>query len=484
MKLFTKSALSGALMAAVSLGTLQIYAGPEQDGVLTNAEQITKAQKQLEDLSNRTKMIWAKIDSAGAGGPNEAQAKELDQIDAEFGRLEQVIARRQKVEEQTASMNKGTGRKVSAGVDASNGDRSVAASAIDRDDFERHGFQAMGHFAMAVVEAAKAPANADSRLTFSGSESSFNQAGSGQDGGYLIPPAFMREIYQKVRIEDSLLPRTNNVSSDSDVAVWPVNEDAPWLSQGGVRSYWVGEGEDITRSKAQLKNKTMELHEIATLVFATNKSLRNASLLGSFIRNEAPKSMNFEITDAIVDGDGVAKPRGILRSPSKIQVAKESGQGNGTILYQNIVKMWSRLYAPLRGDAVWLINQEIEPQLELMEFPTTTGATAVPVYMPANGAADTPFARLKGRPVIPVQSCKALGLEGDIILTSLKEYLTITPSGGIEDEVSGHLAFDQALTAFRFMWSVYGDSWWSKSLSPKNGSNTLSNIVTLAPRVA
>lgn len=473
-----KSKLDAWLLAGIAAGAILFSA----EVVKTNREVLADLTAQLADLRAEEATIWARADKEASGRPTAEQLKRLDEIENEVDQLQELYNRRASAQERADFLEEGLGRKTKPGSGQAGGDgRKPDASIVDRDDVQRHGFPTFGHFCMEVVSASKPNSTPDGRLRYFNTETSFQRAGVGEDGGYMIPPAFMREIYQKVRGPEALLPRTMNMTSDTDVAHFLVNEEQPGITSGGVKAYWLGEGDVMTRAKAKLKNKMAELHELGCLIFASNKSLRNASLLGSFIRAEAPKAITHLINDAIVAGDGVAKPRGLLNSPSKIAVAKEGSQTADTINYKNIVKMWNRLHAELRANAVWLINQDCEPQLELMEFPTTTGATAIPVYLPPGGASESPYARLKGRPVIPVAPCKTLGDEGDIILTNLETYLTLT-AGGLEDDTSAHLAFDQNLTAFKFMFSVFGDSMWAAAAQPQNGSTTYSNIVTLAER--
>ena len=181
----------------------------------------------------------------------------------------------------------------------------------------------------------------------------------------------------------------------------------------------------------------------------------------------------------------------ILNASSLITISKESSQNAASIILPNINKMWNRLYAPLRQNSIWLINQEAEPMLEGMAFipsdPGPGGSTAnqtaySPVYMPAGGVADSPFARLKGRPVVPMQPCSALGTIGDIILVDLMQYMALTKGSGIQEDVSMHLHFDQAIDTFRFIFRVTGQPLWNAVITPENGSNTYSWAVALETR--
>lgn len=131
---------------------------------------------------------------------------------------------------------------------------------------------------------------------------------------------------------------------------------------------------------------------------------------------------------------------------------------------------------------MWLINQDIEPQLLTLAFPTTVTTAAVPVYLPPGGLSASPYGMLMGRPVIPTEACQTLGDAGDIILTDLTQYLTAVKTSGIRQDVSMHLWFDYDMTAFRFVMRVAGQPWWGSAISPKNGSATRSCVVSLAAR--
>jgi HK97 family phage major capsid protein len=171
-----------------------------------------------------------------------------------------------------------------------------------------------------------------------------------------------------------------------------------------------------------------------------------------------------------------------MNSPALVTVAKETSQTADTILFANIVKMWARTYAPCRARGVWLINQDIEPQLLQMSFDPAATAGMVPAYMPANGAAGSPYATLMGRPVVPINAAQTLGDLGDISLVDLSQYMTVIKSGGIRQDVSIHLFFDYDMTAFRFIMRVGGRPWWGSAITPANSTNTLSCFVTLAER--
>ena len=173
------------------------------------------------------------------------------------------------------------------------------------------------------------------------------------------------------------------------------------------------------------------------------------------------------------------QPLGVISANGTIPVAKESGQDADTVEYKNIVNMYARLHAQWRNGAKWFVSQDVEPQLHQMAL--IVGTSGIPVYMPANGVSGLPYGTLYGLPVIPVEWCQTLGDKGDIVLMNPKSYL-VCIQGGIRSDMSIHLKFDSNQTAFRFITKIDGQPKYQSALTPKNGGNTISPIVTLAER--
>jgi len=207
------------------------------------------------------------------------------------------------------------------------------------------------------------------------------------------------------------------------------------------------------------------------------------------LRKKAPQKILFKLNYGIVQGTGAGMPLGLLNATAKVQVAKESSQVTGTIIANNVIKMYNRLYAPSRSSAVWLYNQEAEPQLFNLSLPgrDNTGAAAANwgalLWMPAGGLSGSPYSTLFGRPMIPTQACSSLSTEGDIILADLSQYMALLKSGpNPRLDVSMHLWFDQDLTAYKFTLRMGGQPWWTVPAQPLAGGNTYSTIVTLQSR--
>lgn len=436
-------------------------------------------QARFDEIVSRVEEIEAK-----------ASDDERDLTEEELIEVENLGGEADKVKRRMAAIANlapppSAGRRAAADVE-NRGDRGqrgkdsvVPANPRNRDD--RGGFKSFGEFAQKVQSAVRDPGNVDQRI--SNAATTYGNEGVGADGGFAVPPEFRREIWKKVMEEENLLARCAELVTGGNNLTIPKDETTPWQTSGGVQVYWENEAGQIGQTKPQLEMTTIRLAKLTALVPLSDEVLEDAPGLESWLRAKAPGKMASKINSAIVDGNGVGKPLGILRAGSLISVAKETSQPADSIFYANIVKIWSRMYAPCRRNAVWLINQDIEPQLYQMAFDPDATAGKVPVYLPPGGASGSPYGTLMGRPVVPIEACKTLGDKGDIILADLSQYWALRKSGqDIRTDVSMHLYFDQALTAFRFIFRVNGQPAWGAVIAPENGSMTRSWAVTLDER--
>lgn len=306
----------------------------------------------------------------------------------------------------------------------------------------------------------------------------------GADGGYLVPPEFSQNLLMRAYSND-LLSRTVMfpLTTSNSIKIPAINETsrANGSRFGGVEAYWRSEGSSVSRTKPGLEQVSLTVDSLTLVVRVTQELLDDASglPLETFMNLVCPQELQFKIGDAIVNGDGVSKPLGLMGSLSKITVSKEAGQGAATINASNVLKMWSRLHTSCWSNAVWLADQSIIPQLSQMTI-GTAGANLV-VYMPPGGLSASPFATLMGRPLIFTEFNQTLGTAGDLILTDLSTYLTAT-KGGLQTASSMHVLFESNELLYRFILRIDGRPWWLSALTPKSGGATQSNIVVLETR--
>ena len=470
----TPSSSGVALLASASSAALVTLAPGVVFAAAPNIEALRTRQQELADASQQ--LIQA-ADEAN----RDLSDEEVEQIEgnkAETDRLARQISAREAAALPQAAP--GTRRQTAAEPRDAGGNRTIPAAPRSA-DAGKGGFKSFGDFSMSVLSATRT-GQPDNRLQ--NAASTFGGEGAGTDGGFAIPPDFRREIWVKVMGEENLLGRCAQLVTASNNIVIPKDETTPWQTSGGVQVYWEAEAASVTASKPQLSMMSIRLAKLMALVPISDELLEDAPGLESWLRAKAPAKMAAKINTAIISGTGVGQPLGILTAATggpTISVAKETSQAAATILFANVQKMWARMYAPCRRTAIWLINQDTEPQLNGMAFdPTAT--SKVPAYLPANGLSVEPYATLMGRPVVPIEACSTIGAQGDIILADLTSYWAVTRGQDIRTDVSMHLYFDQGLQAFRFTFRLNGQPAWGSSIQPQHGSLTRSCFVTLDAR--
>ena len=299
------------------------------------------------------------------------------------------------------------------------------------------------------------------------------------DGGFLVQTDFASELLKHTFETGILAPRCKKIPISTNANALKINalddssraNGARW---GGIQTYWENEADELVSSKPKFRTMDLSLKKLTGLCYATDELLQDAAALQSVITQGFAEEFGFKIDDTILNGNGSGQPLGILNSPALVTVAKETDQ-TAKITVENLIKMWSRCWGRSRANAVWYVNQEIEPLLYTLKIGD------VPVYLPAGGLSEKPYATLFGRPIVPLEQCSALGSVGDIILGDMSQYLLID-KGGINTASSIHVRFLYDESVFRFIYRVDGQPIWNKPITPYKGSNTLSPFVTLAAR--
>lgn len=301
------------------------------------------------------------------------------------------------------------------------------------------------------------------------------------DGGFLVQPNFANEIFMLEHADSEILTRVRRFpvgANNNGLTMNAVDETSRVTGSrwGGVQSYWAAEGDTVTASKPKFRQMELKLNKLFALMYATDELMADTTQLAAVTRVAVNEELTWKAENAIFRGTGAGQPHGILGSNAMVTVAKESGQAAATIVFNNIVKMWSRMWSRSRRNAVWFINQDTEPQLI-----TLADAAGNAIYLPQNNLSTSPFAMLLGRPVVPVEFCSTVGTAGDIVLADLSQYIAID-KGGIDEASSMHVQFLTDQMAFRWTYRVDGQPGWSSALTPANGTNTLSPFVELATR--
>jgi len=386
---------------------------------------------------------------------SDSDIANVNDLNEEFSNLKKQIEAKEKISAVTAQ------------VVAPN--RKVVVPRIEVVEPKNGGFKTAGEFFMAVKSASQG--RVDSRFN----NTAFEKVG--EDGGFLVPEEYTTEIMKKLSSDESLLSKTRQFSVNGNSLTLPTNETAPW--SGGIQAYWTGEGMSIAESKAVFGQASLKLNKLAALVKVTDELLEDAVAMESYIKAMAPEAIMHKVNSAIISGNGVAKPQGILGSSFAVTVSKESGQTADTVVSRNVINMHAKMLPMSRANAAWFINAAVEPQLLTMKDDNNNF-----IYLaPGSQMNQTPYGVLLGRPVISfIGSMPALGDLGDIVFADLSYYYTILKSGGVQNAISTHLFFDQSITAYRWTLRLDGKCPFKSPITTEFGSYTMSAIVLLEAR--
>jgi HK97 family phage major capsid protein len=341
-------------------------------------------------------------------------------------------------------------------------------------------FGSLGQNMMAVMNAGLPGRNVDPRL--------FNAAlGTNEtvpsDGGFLVQQDFSSQLLQDVFATGILANRCRRIQISGNANSMKINgvDETSRAStrSGGILGYWAGEAQEKTKSKPKFREIELNLKKLVGLCYATDELLADASALESFIRQAFVAEFGFLLDDAIINGTGAGQPLGILNAGCLVSVDKETGQKADTVVFENVVKMWSRIFPSSQANAIWLINNNVYPQLFQMSMSVGTGG--VPVYMPAGGISNAPYGTLFGRPVLAIEQAATIGDLGDILLADMNGYV-LAEKGGIASDMSIHVRFEYDESVFRFVLRVDGQPVRASALTPYKGSANLSHFVGLAAR--
>ena len=303
-------------------------------------------------------------------------------------------------------------------------------------------------------------------------------------GGFLVQTDFQSAIFMLAHDMGELLGRVNKIPISANANGLKINavdetSRATGSRWGGVQSYWVNEGDTVTKTKPKFRRVEFDLHKLFSIAYITDELLSDSTAMMSILGQAFSEEIMFMTEDAIFEGSGAGLPLGFMNSPALVSVAKQNGQATQTIVKENIDAMWSRCWGRSRKNAVWLVNQLVEPQLNQMNQAVGTGGQLV--YLPPGGLSAAPYATLYGRPVITTEYNAGTGTPGDITLVDLSQY-TLVDKGGVQSATSMHIAFLTDEMAFRITYRVDGKPMWYAPMTPFKGGQTLSPFVALATR--
>jgi len=302
------------------------------------------------------------------------------------------------------------------------------------------------------------------------------------DGGFLIPETLRSELL-RVSLETALVrSRARVVPMETLSVPFPMIDSTSNASSvhGGIVGYWTEEGGSLTDSSPKFGRVTLQAKKLTVYSEVPNELFADSLIsLEAFMNESFPEALSWFEDVAFISGTGAGEPLGFLNAPAAVSIAKETGQAAGSIVWENIVKAYSRMLPASIARAVWVAHIDTFPELATMALSVGTGGSAV--WIGNGDGAGAPPMTILGRPVIFTEKVSSVGTAGDINFVDFGYYL-IGDRQAMQAETSTHYQFGNDKTALRVIERVDGKPWIQSAITPQTGSNTLSPFVKVATR--
>ena len=299
---------------------------------------------------------------------------------------------------------------------------------------------------------------------------------SGVQGGYALSSETAALLLDTALEEEIIRPRARVFPMKGDslqIPAWKAADHRTSALYGGFSMEWLAENEAGTIQTAALRLMTLSAGKCGLYGQMSRELLSDEPRFQNWLQIAMIKAISHTLDDAFINGNGVAKPLGILNSPSKINVSRAIAN---QIAFADIRKMYARLAPAFHKNAVWLCSVDALPQL--MGVVDTAGNALF--YGGGTSSISNPLPQfLYGKPLIVSERVPSLGSTGDLTLVDLTQY-AIGLREDIYLAVTDAYQFTQDVITIKVLMRLDGQSLWDKAITPTNSSDSLNWCVALA----
>lgn len=305
-------------------------------------------------------------------------------------------------------------------------------------------------------------------------------SGTDTAGGFSVPEPLAAAWLDTSLESEIIRPRATvwpMESASRKVVGWDASDRTGGELFGGFAMEFISEAGAGTPQTGKLRLIELHAHKGAIFCDISNELREDGQGFEAQLQNAMQLSIGYGLDKYLIGGNGSGQPMGIRNDPAKITVSKETIQPADTIQYDNLVKMYGRMYPAGRSRAVWLCNHTTLPALMRMVFTYGESDTFFPVFQPSASADGL---SIFGRPVVLTSHLPVLGDLDDIMFVDLSQY-AVGIRRDLRLEKSNIPGWQNDLMSYRVMIRFDGMGTWNDVLTPENG-DTLSWCVSLEAR--
>ncbi len=306
---------------------------------------------------------------------------------------------------------------------------------------------------------------------------------SGITGGYTVPTEYAMQLLELSAENTVLVGETDEYAMAGRELKMPVLDQttAPAAGQtayfGGVVATWTGEAATRSETEPKFKEITLVANELSGFALASRNVLfDNKVALEQRLTRLFAGAIGWFRDYAYLQGDGVAKPRGIMGAPSTLTVTRATA---GQISYADIAQMIGKLLPQSMKSAFWVMQQSVLQSF--LQMKDSSGRLIVQPYWPAGPggpATARPTMQMLGLPIKTTEKIATLGTAGDLMLIDPKQYFTATRKD-IEIAASEHYKFLNNQVTYRFIFRGDGEPWLDAPFTLQDTTTQISPFVKL-----
>lgn len=325
--------------------------------------------------------------------------------------------------------------------------------------------------------------------------------GSGQTGGYVIPPQFMNELLTIAAEDGFIEQRAKVIPMNSRTAQWPTLDittaqargTSPYF--GGILAQWQPEAATINESEPAFRQSEWVAWDLVLYTVSSNQLLADNGIgLDALLTQLFGQAITWYKEYAFLQGLGAGStmPLGVLNAPATINQTATTTLSGGFV-YSDAAAMMAHLQIRSWDDACWVMHQSVLPSLlNMVDHVTAAGAADTGsrfAWVSPTGdqrnmgpaAMKMPNAFLNGLPIFFTEKLPALAAStaGSVLLVDWSRYVIGTRLD-MQIDVSPHYLFRNNQLAWRVIARCDGKPWLNNVITDAEGF-TVSPFVTFTP---
>ena len=185
------------------------------------------------------------------------------------------------------------------------------------------------------------------------------QIGTDSEGGYLVPDEYERTLVDALREENRLRTLCKIIRTASGA------RKIPLVASHGTAS-WVEEEGTIPESDDAFGQITLGAHKIASMIKVSDELLQDSVFdVESYIASEFARRIGAAEEDAFINGNGTAKPTGLLHSVSGAATGVTTA--GAAITADEVIDLIHSVKSGYRKKAVFLLNDSTVKNLRRLK---------------------------------------------------------------------------------------------------------------------